>query len=310
MPIDFRCPHCGVSTEVADQYAGQSGACAYCGKMITVPLPGGVGQYTGGGLPPRRGLGAGWIVLIVAMAVIPVLLICGGVLVAMFRLVPVMQNAGEAVQRAQCNNSLKQIGLAMYNYQQKYGCFPPAFVADKSGKPMHSWRVLLLPFLEEKALYDDYRFDEPWNSPHNSTLASRMPLVYHCFADGPLGGSQTSYAMLVGPHAISDGPHGRKPSEVKDGLSNTIILAEAAHAGINWMEPRDLKTENMRFQINGGVGGSPASRAVEISSRHPDGAHVLMGDGAVQFLSDMMEPKELEAMTTIDGGETVTPSSF
>jgi hypothetical protein len=84
---------------------------------------------------------------------------------------------------------------------QKYGCFPPAFIPDKDGKPQYSWRVLILPFLEQDALYREYRFDEPWNGPHNLVLVNQMPAVYCCPSDYP-SDSQTSYAMIVGPHAI------------------------------------------------------------------------------------------------------------
>jgi len=260
MPIRFTCPHCGVTTDVADHYAGQSGSCAHCGKTITVPLPSGFSPSAAAGIPPKRGLGAGWIALIVAVAVIPVILVCGGILVAL--LLPAVQAAREAARRVACTNNMKQIGLAMYSYEQKYGCFPPAFIPDKDGKPLHSWRVLVLPYLGQQALYAQYRFDEPWDGPHNRTLASQMPSVYACPTDMPPGGSVTSYAMLVGPHAISTGPKGRSSSEIKDGLSNTIMVAEAADAGINWMEPRDLNTESMRFQINGGINGNPANMLI------------------------------------------------
>ena len=144
-----------------------------------------------------------------------------------------------------CTNNLKQIGLAMHNYAQAYKCFPPAYIADKNGKPMHSWRVLILPYLEEQALYAQYRFNEPWNSPHNKALADQMPPVYRCPSEGDSNRSETSYAMLVGPHAISDGPTPRRFSDIKDGTSNTIMVAECARRGINWLEPRDLKTNEM-----------------------------------------------------------------
>src|SRR4051812_9073955 len=73
----------------------------------------------------------------------------------------------EASKRTQCKNNLKEIALALHNYHEAYGCFPPAYIADKDGRPMHSWRVLILPYLDEKPLYLKYRFDEPWNGPHN-----------------------------------------------------------------------------------------------------------------------------------------------
>ena len=93
--------------------------------------------------------------------------------------------AREAGRRPKCGNNLKQIGLAMANYCNAYGRFPPAVIADASGRPMHSWRLLLLPFLlsEEKALYSSYNFDQPWDGPDNIRLADRMPAVYRCPSD-------------------------------------------------------------------------------------------------------------------------------
>ena len=90
--------------------------------------------------------------------------------------------AGEATRRARCVNNLKQIGLAMYNYHDQYGCFPPAYTADEHGRPLHSWRVLLLPYLECEDLYDQLRLNEPWNSPYNQQVLkdSDVPSVFRC----------------------------------------------------------------------------------------------------------------------------------
>jgi prepilin-type processing-associated H-X9-DG protein len=293
MSIRFTCPNCGAETDVAEQYAGQSGPCRQCGKTISIPLPEPGLTPSGYGLPapPRQKMSAGMLVLIILAASVPVLLICGGILAAL--LLPAVQSAREAARRAQCSNNLKQIGLAMLNYEMARKTFPPAYTTDKNGKPLHSWRVLLLPYLEEEALYQQIRLDEPWNSPHNRTLASRMPQVYRCPSDAPQPGI-TSYAMLVGPHAFSDGPHGRRISAIKDGLSNTIMIVEADGAGINWMEPRDLNVEEMNFGLfdEGGMG-----------SRHPGVVNALFGDASVRSLSKDMDPELLTALSTIDGGE-------
>lgn len=84
--------------------------------------------------------------------------------------------AREAARRAQCSNNLKQIAFSLHSYHDRYGCFPPAYIADEEGKPMHSWRVLILPFIEEQALYDRYAFTEPWDGPSNRRLAG--PVQY------------------------------------------------------------------------------------------------------------------------------------
>src|SRR5579863_9248252 len=95
-------------------------------------------------------------------------------------LIPATQQAREAARRSQCKNNLKQIGLALHNYHDAFGSFPPAFVADANGKPMHSWRVLILPYLDQLPLYKEYNFSEPWDGPNNSRLLNRMPPAFSC----------------------------------------------------------------------------------------------------------------------------------
>jgi len=292
-------------TDVADGYAGQTCSCAHCGKPVNIPSGGGARSKR------RRSLWLNPLVLFF-------LLIIGcdtiGMLISQF--LPALQAAREAKRRVQCVENLKQIGLAMQGYHQQYGCFPPAFIPDKNGKPMHSWRVLMLPFLEQDALYHQYRFDEPWNGPHNKALADHMPSVYRCPSSDPTPDpSQTSYAMIVGPHAISDGPTPHRMSDIKDGASNTIMVAEAAKAainwaeaastGINWMEPRDLNAENMDFCTRA-VEKDLRRETCEIFRNHNVAANVLFCDGSVRTLSnELLYPKELEALMTIDGGERV-----
>src|ERR1700676_3675353 len=123
-------------------------------------------------MSPRRGFTL--IELLVVIAIIAVLIAL---------LLPAVQAAREAARRAQCVNNLKQIGLAMHNYHSTYDCFPPAVTADDQGRPLLSWRVLILPYLEEAPLYAQFHLDEPWDSPHNLPLASKMPRVYTCPSD-------------------------------------------------------------------------------------------------------------------------------
>ena len=89
-----------------------------------------------------------------------------------------------ATKRTRCANNLKIIGLAMQDYHDVYGCFPPAYTTDKNGRPMHSWRVVLLPFLCREDLYEQYDFNEPWDSPKNIEVFRHMPDVFRCPASG------------------------------------------------------------------------------------------------------------------------------
>jgi prepilin-type processing-associated H-X9-DG protein len=227
-------------------------------------------------------------------------------------LLPSVGAPREAGRRTQCCTNLRQIGLAMQKYQQKYGCFPPAFIPDDNGKPKHSWRVLILPFLGQDGLYAQYRFDEPWNGPHNKELATQMPAVYRCptYANDQgdeAATSLTSYAMIVGPRAISDGPTSRKAGDVQN-ESQTIMVAECAGAGIRWLEPRDLNAVEINCVIGCGRHKEPP---VGINSYHPGMANVLFCDGVVVGLrGDCVDEKVLKAILTIDGDETVNTNKF
>ena len=209
--------------------------------------------------------------------------------------------AREASRFAWCNNMFKQYGLAYHNYCDKHGTFPPAYLLDDQRQPAHSWRVLVLSMMGESEIYDRYHFDEPWNGPNNQKLAARPPddygfRLYVCPDDIHTGENDTSIVMPVGPEAISDGPSKRKISDITDGVANTIMLGEMSQSGIHWMEPRDLKTDEMSFKINDK--SRPGFR-----SMHPGQVNVLFCDGAVRAVKDDVDPEVLKAAITISGGE-------
>src|SRR5258708_3140815 len=116
---------------------------------------------------------------------------------------PAERGSRTASRRSQCKNNLKQIGLALHNYHDEFKCFPPAFVADANGRPMHSWRVLLLPYLDQAPLYANYQFDEPWDGPNNSKLADKILAVFNCpsedHARDKSKATMASYVAVVGP---------------------------------------------------------------------------------------------------------------
>jgi prepilin-type processing-associated H-X9-DG protein len=241
---------------------------------------------------PRTFLGCGCL----AWAVAGILFF--GVAVAL--LLPAKCSSREAARRAQCTNNLKQIALAMHIYHEKYGCLPPAYVADAKGHPLHSWRVLLLPYLEQGGLYDRLKLDEPWDSPHNHSLLQNEYAAqeFHCpSALNPK--DKTSYVMIVGPGTISDGPHSVRLEDIKDGTLYTIMIVEVKDSGIHWAEPRDLTFEGMDFRVKdpGGKG---------INSDHPTVANVLFADGAVRSISNDIDSKLLKSLITINGKEDVS----
>ena len=166
-------------------------------------------------------------------------------------------------QRTECANHLRQIALALHDYHQVYGCLPPAHVDGPGGKPMHSWRVLILPFLHYEKLYQQYDFAEPWNGPKNSLLAKRIPHEYRCPAAQEANSWATSYVAVVGPATAWPGSKCVRFQDIKDGTSDTILLVEVADATIPWMEPRDMRFERRHCRSEYG----PAPRDWQPSSR-------------------------------------------
>lgn len=231
--------------------------------------------------------------------------VVGGVLlflVVVALLLPAQCTCREAARRMQCCKNLKQIMLAMHNYREKYGCFPPAYTVDKRGRRMHSWRALLLEFLDQEELYKKYDFSHPWNSPDNLAVAKLLKGIgpFHCPTEDTPTPLDTSYVMLVGPQAFSDGPTGRKPDEIIDGSANTIAVVEMSPSGIGWTEPRDLEIAEMNFKIN-----NPEHTGIH--SCHPNGANVAFADGHVMYLAnDSADENILKALMTINSKEDVS----
>ncbi|MFO1096149.1 MAG: DUF1559 domain-containing protein [Planctomycetaceae bacterium] len=202
-------------------------------------------------------------------------------------------------RRTQCMSFMRNVSFALHTYAtDNQGRLPPAYIADEHGQPMHSWRVLLLPYLDQQSLYDQYRFDEPWNGPNNSKLAKVIPEVYQCPNEyGHAEGSHpwTSYVAVVGPHTLWPGAEPGQIDDIPDGQHRTLLLVEVHDSGIHWMEPRDLKLDEMNPQIN-------SAGTLGISSVHPGVAHVIFADGHGGPLSEKVRPEVLRQLIQRDDG--------
>jgi uncharacterized protein DUF1559 len=215
---------------------------------------------------------------------------------------PALSESRHAARRSVCQGHLKQIVVALHSYHDEYGTFPPAVVRDASGRPMHSWRVLLLPYLEEGDLYKQYRFDEPWDGPNNKKLHDITVPSYVCpersgRESNPI--ADTNYTVVIGRRTAFPEDRCVALSDMIDDHGHTILVVEVANSGIRWLEPRDLHVTQMARQIN-------APRGQGISSPHPTGgANVVMVDGTLRFLDARLTPDQLEGLLTIAGGEKV-----
>ncbi|MGP0065542.1 MAG: DUF1559 domain-containing protein [Isosphaeraceae bacterium] len=214
-------------------------------------------------------------------------------------LLPAVQAAREAARRAQCTNNLKQIGLAMLNYESANGGLPAAAIVDKQRKPLLSWRVTILPYLEQKSLYDKFKLDEPWDSPHNRALLKEMPAVYGCPSRNLAGEpGLTAYRVFSGPGAILDPTRKTPLAQVTDGTTNTLMVVESTEA-IPWTKPDDLPFGNGRFLPQNPLRGA--------GSRHPGGFNALFGDASVRFIKLSINPQTFQALITKSGGEIIAP---
>lgn len=205
----------------------------------------------------------------------------------------------EHARRVQCANNLKQIALALHSYHERYGELPPAYVADQSGRPMHSWRVLLLPFLNSQSVYDAYDFREPWNGPHNIKLLSTGPGIFCCPSQPPTTRfHRTNYCLVTGPGTMFPGKESIRLDDVTDGLEETLMLVEVANTDIPWTAPTDLDVRTMSVQ-------GDASMPPHISSKHVKGAQVAAGVGGAFLLNEDLSAETLRALMTIAGGERI-----
>jgi hypothetical protein len=229
---------------------------------------------------------------VVIIAILALVFVCGGGGIAL--LLPAVQAAREAARRAQSSNNLKQIGLAIHNYHDVYQQFPPAVVKDANGNPLYSGRVLLLPFMEQQSLFDAWAKDQSWDSPQNMALSQSVLKVFQDPSAGPRNVTgETDYLFVTGANTIFDptftGP--MNMAQISDGTSNTIMVVEVQRQGINWAEPRD-------FDVASGP-GLPAGN-------HPGVNLVLFADGSVRTISKNINPQQLQAAETRNGGEPMT----
>jgi hypothetical protein len=222
-------------------------------------------------------------------------------------LAPALTSARVASSRARSINNLKQIGLAFHNYAQINNHFPPpALLGGNQTKFPYSWRVAILPYLDQDALYRQYRFDEPWDGPNNRKLIDQMPAVYSVSSatGAPLSRSNTSYYVFAGATTALGSPwvSGGKNTEetsfqhITDGTSNTILAVEW-DGNVPWTKPDDIP-----FDPNGPI---PA-----LGGFWPDEFNVLMCDGSVRPLKKHILHNILKAMITKAGGEVIQSDAF
>ena len=214
-----------------------------------------------------------------------------------FLLLPATQSARQAARSVESQNNLRQIGIALHNHHEQTGTFPAAHSTDELGTPLLSWRVHLLPYLDHQDLYDRFHLNEPWNSPHNSTLIPLIPDVYQK-PDRSLEEGQTCYqaiqldeGVFPTPTRTEFGivpPPGIDLQQVTDGPSNTIAVVEVdSDLGVVWSRPVNYQVDLV----------APLSGLNENQS---DGFLALFLDGVVRVVSSDIAPDDFLSSCTRD----------
>lgn len=212
-----------------------------------------------------------------------------------------------AAWRSQCKNNLKQIGLALHNYHDDYDSFPPVVTYDDNGRPMHSWRVLLLPYMDHRPLYEEYDLAQPWDSPVNLQLEDQMPDVYRC----PSRVLHDECRQIPSYVAVVDEQTYWPPDatvsllRIEDGNSNTIAVVECDALDTPWLQPVDLSLDEAILVLT--IEDPRQANGHHDEDRYyvyHHGRHVLMGDGSVRFIPSTAPADAWRAALTVDDGRT------
>jgi hypothetical protein len=226
-----------------------------------------------------------------------------GLLATRGRPTPLGQGAGAPAQprvddeetRTKSRMNLMNLGLAMNSFDDDRKRFPAAAIL-KDGKPLLSWRVALLPFLDERALYDKFHLDEPWDSPNNKALLDQMPDIYAPVTRKEESKNSTYYQVFDGPGALFRENEGWRREDIKDGANLTIMLVEGAKP-VPWTKPEDLPFDKEK-------------PLPELGGLFKGGFYVLFASGRVRFLSRQTKPEVMRALITPNGGEAISDNDL
>ncbi len=290
MPYLYTCPHCQTKTQVEDRYSGQSGKCVTCGGQIELP------HFAVGVTEVHKPKAERKWAVVGISAVVAVILV-GCLLYAIIRF------GGETVGRIASNRdqaesirNLEKIAKALNAYAADHGTYPPPMTVNSANQPLHSWRVLILPYLGEEDLYNQFDLTVGWDDPRNMQTAYEMPSVYaHPRLESFY---ESAYYLIVGNGTLfpPNGPLG--PNSMVDAPSQTILVIEgkpSVPSGM-WTEPVDLDFSRM----SGRLGSNPG---VEPGGLFDDGVTMATVDGRGHFVPNSMEAITVRSLVTPSGGE-------
>jgi len=237
----------------------------------------------------RKGRSTGNVMFVSAGA-----MVCSGVLLLALGLLPVSR-AREPARMTQCRNNLYQLAIALRNYEETYGVFPPAVTYGPDGQAMHGWGVNLLPFIEETPLSKKYDPTKPWDDPANAEVVNTYLVQFECPSgeSGAGADNHTHYRMVVCPGSIGGVGKSAKLKDITDGPEQTIFLVECAEP-VPWASPEAVI--DLRY-------GFP-------ETIHEQGLFAAFADGHVRFLSENMDHLTLLGLCTAAGGEKIDDKDY
>ena len=205
-------------------------------------------------------------------------------------LLPAISAAREAAFRNVSLNNMKLIGLALQQHVDMQRSFPAAGGGEGRGAQL-SWRVHILPYMEQASLYEQFHLDEPWDSEHNRKLIPQMPNEFKDPA-GKLPEGKTAYLAVTGPGtAFGDGRDRPTISDFKNGITKTVLIVEAdADEAVTWTKPEDWQFD-------------PVNPKRGLGKHRPGGFVVGFADSHTDFINNDTPPDAIKAMMTRDPGD-------
>jgi prepilin-type processing-associated H-X9-DG protein len=205
-------------------------------------------------------------------------------------LLPAVQAARTAARRALSSNNLRQIGLALHNYHDTFKTFPPAYIPNDDGSPRTSWRTMILPFVDEQGLFDNYDFDVDWDDPANA-LARNTQIQHYQSPHAVSRPNATNYFVITGSGTMFDGATPCRIAKITDGTSNTVMAIEVVGHDVEWSQPADVPIDGLDQLLASGAFSGAAGTF-----------NVLMADGSVRAMSIAEAQANLKSMALISDG--------
>jgi hypothetical protein len=211
---------------------------------------------------------------------------------------PATRSAPQAADRMRCANNLRNVTLALIGYANKHKAFPPAYTVDANGNRLHSWRTLILPYLDQQALYESIDLSKPWNDPANAKAYGTELDVFSCPA-AKLSGGLTTYLGNATTDGCFTGDRPRPISEITDSPDQTVLVAEVATTqAVHWMAPQDADESIL---LNFGSGNKPAHIGV---------VNAGFVDGTVHAISVDLDSHVRRSLITASGNDTISAKEF